>query len=73
MKEKDTKSNKSCWYAIAVFIGGVMLIASPFNPFYEKKYIGEEEYLTNSSWLITVLLLGALIWFIVKRFGDEGK
>jgi hypothetical protein len=35
------------------------------------KIIGEEDYMTNASWLVTMVMLVGLVWFLVDRFGDK--
>lgn len=71
MIKNEDNSNKGCWLPIIILIAGFSLIASPLNPFLEFRSIGEEDYLTNSSLLVTVVLIGGLIWFVVERFKDK--
>ena len=65
------KSKTGCWVPIVIFLGAVLIWMSPLNPLMEFKYIGEEEYMTNSTWLLTIVFLGALIWFLVEKFKDK--
>ena len=71
MSNDKKSSNKGCWIPILIFVGAAIFWVSPLNPFYETKMIGEEDYMTNSSWLITVVFFGGLIWFLVERFKDK--
>ncbi|WP_242157345.1 hypothetical protein [Aestuariivivens sediminis] len=69
-KEKDNKkSNSGCWKGLLVLLGGVILIFSPLNPFFET--FGEDDIMTNSSWLINMILFGGLIYFVVNRFKNK--
>lgn len=69
MKNNSKQSNKGCWLGGVMLIVGIGLIFSPLNPFYET--YGEGDYMTNSSWLVNMVLLGALVYFVVNRFKNK--
>lgn len=61
--EKDNLKKYSSGKIVLAFLGFILLI-SPLNPFIEYEQIGEDSRLTNSSWLVMVVLI-ILYWLIV--------
>ena len=71
MEDKNEKSNKGgCGKLILVGIGFI-LILSPLNPFVEWGHIGEEEYLTNSSWVVVTAMLFGYGYVVIKWLSDK--
>lgn len=70
MENKDETKKAGCFKLILAGIGFI-LILSPLNPFVEWKKIGEEEYLTNSSWLVVTVMVFAYGYFVLKWLSDK--
>ena len=64
--DTQEKSKGGCFKFILAGLGFLLLI-SPLNPFIEYKHFGEDEFLTNSSWLVMSVLCIAY-WVIVLPF-----
>lgn len=45
---------------------GFILILSPLNPFIEWNNVGEERFLTHSSWLVVTIILFAYGYLVIK-------
>lgn len=69
MKNNEKENNKGCWLGGIILIVGIVLIFSPLNPFYET--VGEDDFMTNSSWLVNMVLLGALLYFVINKFKNK--
>lgn len=70
MENENSKKN-GCGKVILAIIGFIILL-SPLNPFIEYKSIGEDEFLTNSSWLV-MSVLAILYWVIVLPLISDKK
>ncbi len=68
--ETEKKANGGCLKLILAGIGFVLII-SPMNPFIEWNEVGDEKYLTNSSWLVVTVMLFGYIYFVVKWVSDK--
>jgi len=66
MEEK--KGNKGGCLKLILALIGFFLIISPLNPFVEWNHVGEEEHLTNSSWLVVTVMVSAYGYFVFKWF-----
>ena len=53
---EEGKLNQGDCGKILLAIGGFILLLIPLNPFIEYKSFGKDERMTNSSWLIMVIL-----------------
>jgi len=60
---KEKTDNGGCFKIIIAIVGFILLL-SPLNPFVEYKSSGEDEILTNSSWLV-VSVMAILYWVII--------
>ncbi len=62
-EENKKNSNKGC---LPLIIGGIALLVvlSLVYDGLEKEQFGEEEYLTNSSWLLWTGIIALVIWGI---------
>jgi uncharacterized membrane protein len=69
--ENEKTSKKGCGRLVLALIGFVLLL-SPLNPFIEYKQSGEDEILTNSSWLVMVVL-SIVYWAIVFPLIKDNK
>jgi hypothetical protein len=69
--ENENSRKNGCGKVILAIIGFVFLL-SPLNPFIEYKSIGEDEFLTNSSWLV-MSILSILYWVIVLPLISDKK
>ncbi len=69
---EEEKSKKGGCGKVILAILGFILLLSPLNPFIEYKQIGEDEMLTNSSWLIMVIL-AIVYWAIVLPLISDKK
>jgi|GEM_PF-617283 hypothetical protein len=66
---KSKKNNSGCFKLVILGIG-FLLLCSPLNPFLEFHQIGEEDYLTNSSWLVMTVLVFAYGWLAIMWLRD---
>ena len=66
----ETGSKGGCVKLILAGIG-FLLILSPLNPFVEWNHIGEEEYLTNSSWLVVTAMLFGYGYLVIKWLSNK--
>jgi hypothetical protein len=69
MGEQTSNKNKGCLKPILALIGFIILL-SPLNPFIEYKNIGEDKFLTNSSWLVMVALIFGYLFIVFKWIKD---
>lgn len=69
--ENEKSGNSGCGKIILAILGFILLL-SPLNPFIEYKRSGEEEFLTNSSWLV-MSVLAILYWVIVLPLITDKK
>jgi uncharacterized membrane protein len=69
--ENETSNRKGCGKVILAIVGFILLL-SPLNPFIEYKQSGDDEILTNSSWLV-MSILSIIYWIIVLPLIKEKK
>jgi hypothetical protein len=68
-EQKQNSKKQGCLKPILALLGFILLL-SPLNPFIEYKNIGEDEFLTNSSWLVMVGLIFGYLFIVFRWIKD---
>lgn len=59
-------ARKRMWPRILLAMVGFVVIISPLNPFIEYKDVGDDEILTNSSFVVMAAISLGYWWIVLK-------